>query len=78
VFARLFDKLVAGYAYDAIGAEGEPMPPDQVLATLAGCPHRRGPSVALGEDIRMEGNGAIASGLVADGELIQLSGYGDA
>ena len=36
----------------------------QVLATLAGCLAGAAPSVALGEDVRIEGKGAIASGLV--------------
>jgi hypothetical protein len=85
VFARLFEKLVAGYAYDAIGAKGADaigakgatVGADEVFEALTGCTLRRGRSVALGEDVRIEGNGTIASGLAVDGELIQLSGYGD-
>ena len=49
---------------------------EQVLATLSRCVATRGPSVALGEDVRIEGKGAIASGLAVDGELVQISAYG--
>jgi hypothetical protein len=39
---------------------------------------RRAPSVALGDDIRFEGKRVVGSGLAVDGELVQLSAYGDA
>lgn len=76
VFERVYPKLLAGYAYDALESAGETVAADQVLATLSRCRGKRGPSVALGEDVRIEGKGAIASGLVLDGELVQISAYG--
>lgn len=76
VFERVYPKLLAGYVYDALESAGETMSPDQVLAALRRCLVKRGPSVAIGEDVRIEGKGAIASGLAVDGELVQISAYG--
>jgi hypothetical protein len=76
VFERVYPKLLAGYVYDALESAGETVAAEQVLATLSRCVAKRGPSVALGEDVRIEGKGAIASGLVLDGELVQISAYG--
>jgi hypothetical protein len=78
VFERVYPKLLAGYVYDALESVGETVPAEQALATLRRCLAKRGPSVALGEDVRIEGKGAIASGLALDGELVQISAYGDA
>ena len=66
VFERVYPKLLAGYVYDALESAGETAPAEQVLATLTRCVAKRGPSVALGEDVRIEGKGAIASGLAVD------------
>jgi hypothetical protein len=78
VFERVYPKLLAGYVYDALESTGETVAAEQVLATLRRCLAKRGPSVALGEDVRIEGKGAIATGLALDGELVQISAYGDA
>ncbi len=76
VFERVYPKLLAGYVYDALETAGETVSADQVLATLGRCRAKRGPSVAMGEDVRIEGKGAIATGLAVDGELVQISAYG--
>ena len=76
VFERFYPKLLAGYVYDALESSRRDGGADQVLATLRRCLAKRGPSVALGEDIRIEGKGAIATGLALDGELVQISAYG--
>jgi len=73
---RVYPKLLAGYVYDALESAGETVAAEQVLATLSRCVAKRGPSVALGEDVRIEGKGAIASGLAVGGELVQISAYG--
>jgi hypothetical protein len=44
---------------------------DEVAAARA----TRGPSAALGEDVRLRGNGVIGSGLELDDETIQLSAF---
>jgi hypothetical protein len=78
VFARVYPKLVAGYAYDAVEPTGQSASAEVVLETLGRSVTRRGPSVALGDDIRIEGKGVIGSGLEVEGELVQLSAYGEA
>jgi hypothetical protein len=78
VFAHVYPKLLAGYAYDAVEPSGASASAELVMETLGRCINRRGPSVALGDDIRIEGKGVIGSGLEVDGELVQLSAYGEA
>jgi hypothetical protein len=77
VFERIYPKLLAGYVYDAFDPAGEVTSPEVVLEQLARCKKRQTPSVALGEDVRFEGKDVIGSGLVLEGELVQLSAYGD-
>jgi hypothetical protein len=76
VFARLWDKLLAGHLYDALGAAGATVPGERALEALRTCKVRQSPSAALGEDLRIDGADLIGSGLVVDGELVQLSAYG--
>jgi hypothetical protein len=78
VFAHVYPKLLAGYAYDAVEPSGASASAELVMETLGRCINRRGPSVALGDDIRIEGKGVIGSGLEVEGELVQLSAYGEA
>jgi hypothetical protein len=77
VFARLHRKLVAGYVYDIIRPSGELATADDAMHALLRCSRVRRPSVAVGDDVRLEGEGVIASGLEVDGELVQLSAYGE-
>ena len=78
VFQRIYPKLLAGYVYDVVEQAGEAMDAESAMDALCHSVNRRGPSVALGEDIRIEGKGVIGSGLIVGGELIQLCAYGDA
>jgi hypothetical protein len=77
VFSRVYPKLIAGYVYDVLDQPGAPAPAEHALDALRQCWLTRRPSVALGEDLRLEGRGLIASGLGVEGELVQLSGYGE-
>ena len=77
VFERIYPKLLAGYVYDAVDPSGEVTPAEVVIERLSRSKTRRATSVALGDDIRFEGKGVIGSGLAIDGELVQLSAYGD-
>jgi hypothetical protein len=77
VFARLYPKLVAGYVYDVLDEQAEAPSAGDAFEMLRSCTATRRPSVGLGEDLRLEGKGVIASGLEVDGELVQLSGYGE-
>lgn len=76
-FARLYPKLLEGYLLDAIESlDGKTSgDPEDFLAALAAAPRSRGPSAGLGEDVRLRGDGIVASGLELDGELIQLCAF---
>jgi hypothetical protein len=75
-FARLYPKLLEGYLLDALehldenAADVEPF----VVAVTEARRSRRA-SVALGEDVRLRGDGVVGSGLELDAELIQLCAY---
>jgi hypothetical protein len=76
-FARLYPKLLAGYALDALERLDRPAPPagtlEGLLASADATVARRQPSEGLGDDLRLDGRGLVGSGLELDGELIQLS-----
>jgi hypothetical protein len=78
-FAAVWPKLRRGYLLDAL--ERLDRPPTQTKRLLgfvdevADAPVRRGPSVGLGDDLRLEGPGVLGSGLALDGETIQLSAF---
>ena len=76
-FARLYPKLLDGYLLDALDRiDGEPAAkPAAFLSAVAEARRSRQPSVALGEDVRLRGEGVVGSGLELDRELIQLSAY---
>ena len=76
-FARLYPKLLEGYLLDALeGLDAAPAPaeaPAELIAAAEAAPSRRQPSAALGEDLRLGGEGLVGSGLTLDDELLQLS-----
>jgi ARG/rhodanese/phosphatase superfamily protein len=78
-FARLYPKLLSGYLLDAIEQLDGESAGERALAgflqSAASAPRSRRPSEALGEDIRLAGDGVVGSGLELDGELLQLSVY---
>jgi len=77
-FARLYPKLLDGYLLDALehdGTRARPERPAELVAALDALPRRRARSAGLGEDLRLAGAGIVASGLVLDGELVQLSAF---
>jgi hypothetical protein len=76
-FARLYPKLLRGYAFDAAGAAGNPAAAERIVQLLAAAAPRRSRSAGLGDDLRLEGKGVIGSGLAVAGELVQLSAYRD-
>jgi hypothetical protein len=77
VFARVYRKLVTGYLYDVLHEAREGSPPEQAFKALSECAVARRPSVSLGSDVRLQGKSVVASGLEVDGELVQISGYGE-
>jgi hypothetical protein len=78
-FARLYPKLLDGYLLDALEhLDGKSTSRDRAthfIAAIATLPQRRSPSAGLGDDLRLAGASAVASGLVVDGELLQLSAF---
>jgi hypothetical protein len=78
-FARLWPKLRAGYLLDALERlDGEPTSATATNAFLEaarGSLVGRQPSVGLGDDVRLRGQGVIGSGLELDGEMVQLSAF---
>ena len=76
-FARLYPKLLSGYLLDAVERlDGKPAGSGELagfLEAAAAAPRSRRPSEALGEDVRLAGDGVVGSGLELDGELLQLS-----
>ena len=77
VFAALHGPLVSGYALDAIGHPPGRVPPlaaaQAVLAEIAAEPASRAGSVGMGETVHSRSG----TGLICDGELIQLSAFID-
>jgi hypothetical protein len=78
-FARLYPKLLEGYLLDALEAlDRKPATSGRLAAFVeaaAAGPRRRSASAGLGEDVRLAGKGLVGSGLVLDGELLQLSAF---
>ncbi len=79
VFAELWPRLLAGYAADALGAPtGPPLRRRDLvglLRALGTVPLSRTPSVGLGSDVRGATRDLELTGLVHEGELIQMSAY---
>ena len=78
-FALLWPKLRAGYLLDALERlDGRATSVERISAfaeSVGEASANRGPSAGLGEDVRLRGAGVIGSGLVLDGETIQLSAF---
>jgi hypothetical protein len=81
-FRALHRRLVQGYALEALApTEDAATPPDTstargfaLLVSDSAVAHRQ-PGVGQGENVRFAANGVAGSGLVADGELIQLTAF---
>jgi hypothetical protein len=78
-FAGLWPKLRAGYLLDALERLDQRASSVERIAAfvdeIGAAPATRGPSAGLGEDLRLRGPGVVGSGLVLDGEVIQLSAF---
>lgn len=78
-FAVLYPKLLRGYMLDAVERlDGDVAGAgvfEAFMGALGGGRVDRRPSVGLGLDMRVSGNGVIGSGLEVDGEVVQLSAY---
>jgi len=75
--ARLWTKLVRSYAMDAIpDSQNRPVArerAEKLLRRVAGARAETYPSIGLGHDVRLEGNGATGSALVYEGIVVHLA-----
>lgn len=78
-FSMIWPKLRRGYLLDALERLDGPVTRKERLLgfvdEVTDAPVRRGPSVGLGSDLRLQGPGVLGSGLELDGETIQLSAF---
>jgi hypothetical protein len=80
-FARYFEKLVRGYALDAIEtANGRTLaPPEEevrrFLERVQGASAERFAALGEGEDLRLSGEGVSGGALAAGGRVVHLAGY---
>lgn len=86
VFAQVFVRLLRGYAIDAADqaflsareASRRPGPrleaPEDFVSALATAPAAAGPSLGLGQDVRLEGEGISGCALV-EGDVVHLTAF---
>ncbi|MDX6545573.1 MAG: hypothetical protein QOG02_1347 [Gaiellales bacterium] len=78
-YARLHRKLLQGYLLDGIESlDGAAVSGDRLsrfVRELAGAKAIEQPSIGLGDDLRLRIADTVGSGLLLDGELVQLSAY---
>ena len=78
-WARLWPKIRRGYLLDGLGhLDDEPTAGAAIVRfaeSVEATPRSTRPSPGLGDDIRLHGADVAGSGLVLDGETIQLSAY---
>lgn len=78
-FGRIWPKLLRGYLLDSMGSVDCERPDLSAAATfltnVLGTAATRSQSVGRGEDLRLQSETIIASGLELDGEVIQISAY---
>lgn len=78
-FERVYPKLLDGYLLDGVEhLDREPVDMSAVAGFVSNCENARRamrPSVGVGVDVRLHGDGIIGSGLAVEDELVQLSAY---
>lgn len=79
-FATLHDRLIAGYALDALEADGAVSPPSlddarEFVALLLRAEPADAPAVALGRTLRFEFGALAGTGLEHDGGLVTLTAF---
>ncbi len=78
LFARVWGRLVAGYAADALGEPQEAglsPDPDRVLTRVAGARTRPAPAVGPGREHRFAGPHVQGTALVVDGRVAPLIAF---
>jgi len=80
-FAKYLDKLVRGYALDALEtANGKHLAPaeaevEKFLERLRAAAAERFPALGEGEDLRLSGEGITGAALTSGGRVVHLAGY---
>ena len=79
-FAKVFRKLLAGYALEALEHAGRGGGPDTSLAKsfvsdVAAARQERHPAVGAGEDVRFEAQKVSGYALVADGSVLHAAAF---
>lgn len=78
-FAAMLPKLVRSYALDAIDTAAPATfvakDPAALVAAVAGAVEAPFPAVALGEDLRLEGETAFGAALAFEGRLLHLAAF---
>ena len=77
-FERLYPKLLRGYMLDALerlDQRPSEKTVDAFVHEVVSAQTTRRPSAGLGHDLRLEGAGAVGSGLELEDELLQLSAF---
>jgi hypothetical protein len=80
-FAKYLDKLVRGYALDALEtANGKHLAPaaaevERFLERIRAAAAERFSALGEGEDLRLSGEGITGAALTASGRMVHLAGY---
>ena len=80
LFARVWPRLGAGYAADALGQASDPgftPDPATLLATLARCPVEPAATVGVGRERRLGGGGLTGAVLVVDDAVAHRMAFPD-
>ena len=78
LFRRVWPRLCAGYAADAIGrADSQPPKesPGAILERVASSPVSRMPAVGLGWELRLDGGAVRGAALIADDRVVYLMAF---
>src|SRR5262249_22564639 len=78
LFRRVWPRLCAGYAADAIGREGAEPPKESsgaVLEKVASSPVSRMPAVGLGSELRLDGGFVHGAALIAEDRVVHLMAF---
>jgi len=78
LFGKVWPRLCAGYAADAIRRKSSSRltpSPSAVLRRLSGCPVEAGQAVGLGTEYRLTGQRTVGAALIADDRVAHLMAF---
>ncbi len=79
---KLWPRLLKSYAAEALNTRARPannlrFEPEDVVEAIAKSEHLTYPSIGLGQDLRLIGQGIIGAGLIIDEQIVHLSVFGE-